>query len=85
MLRGAGRATKHWAAAALVCAAMVAGASGLSAQTVGTNKEAGQNGSFTLKVNSQLVVETVVVKGKQGHFIPGLTEKDFHVEEDGVP
>ena len=55
------------------------------AQTVGTNKQAGQNGSFTLKVNSQLVVETVVVKDKQGHFVPGLTAKDFHVEEDGVP
>jgi VWFA-related protein len=85
MLRGAGRATKHWAAAALVCAAMAVSMHSLSAQTVGTNKEAGQNGSFTLKVNSQLVVETVVVKDKQGHFVPGLTEDDFHVEEDGVP
>jgi VWFA-related protein len=54
------------------------------AQTVGTNQQAGQNGTFTLSVNSQLVVETVVVKDKQGHFVPGLTAKDFHVEEDGV-
>ncbi len=79
------RAAKHWTTAALVCAAIAACAPGLSAQTVGTNEQAGQNGSFTLKVNSQLVVETVVVKDKQGHFVPGLTEKDFHVEEDGVP
>src|SRR6185437_4120020 len=56
-----------------------------SAQTVGTNQQAAQNGSFTLKVNSQLVVETVVVKDKQGHFVSGLTAQDFHVSEDGVP
>ncbi len=55
------------------------------AQTVGTNQMEGQNGTFTLSVSSQLVVETVVVKDKDGHFVPGLTEKDFKVEEDGVP
>lgn len=55
------------------------------AQTVGTNQQEGQNGTFTLSVNSQLVVETVVVKDKDGHFVPGLTAKDFHVDEDGVP
>ena len=81
----AGQATKRRAEVALVCAAIVVGAQGLSAQTVGTNEQARQNGSFTLKVNSQLVVETVVVKDKQGHFIPGLSAKDFQVAEDGVP
>ncbi|HEX4038407.1 MAG TPA: VWA domain-containing protein [Acidobacteriaceae bacterium] len=62
-------------------------ACGLSApaQTTGTNLQTGQNGTFTISVNSQLVVETVVVKDKDGHFVPGLTQKDFHVEEDGVP
>ena len=70
---------------ALVCAGIAVAASGLSAQTVGTNEQAGKNGSFTLKVNSQLVVETVVVKDKQGHFVPGLSAKDFEVQEDGVP
>lgn len=70
---------------ALVCAAIAVGAQGLSAQTVGANTQAGQNGSYTLKVNSQLVVETVVVKDKQGHFVPGLSSKDFQVAEDGVP
>jgi VWFA-related protein len=55
------------------------------AQTVGSNQQTAQNGTFTISVNSQLVVETVVVKDKDGHFVPGLTAKDFHVEEDGVP
>ena len=59
-------------------------AASLGAQTVGTNQTA-QNGTFTLSVNSQLVVETVVVKDKQGQFVPGLTANDFHVQEDGVP
>ncbi len=44
-----------------------------------------QNGTFTLTVNSQLVIETVVVKDKKGNFIPGLTAKDFTVTEDGEP
>lgn len=65
-------------AAALSCLAA-------GAQTVGTNGQAGQNGTFTLSVNSQLVVERVVVKDKEGHFVPGLTAKDFQVAEDGVP
>src|SRR5262249_21791075 len=33
---------------------------------------------------SQLVVETVVVKDKQGKFIPGLGAKDFTLTEDGT-
>src|SRR6266436_2483907 len=39
----------------------------------------------TIKVNSQLVVETVVVKDKDGKNIEGLTDKDFTVTEDGAP
>ena len=35
-------------------------------------------------MKSQLVVETVVVKDKQGKSIHGLTAKDFAVTEDGV-
>jgi VWFA-related protein len=41
--------------------------------------------SFTLQVNTQLVVETVVVKDKDGKDIVGLTDKDFTVTEDNVP
>lgn len=40
---------------------------------------------FTIKVDTQLVVETVVVKDKDGKTIEGLTEKDFIVTEDNVP
>jgi VWFA-related protein len=40
---------------------------------------------FTLSINTQLVVETVVVKDKDGKNIEGLTEKDFVVTEDNVP
>jgi VWFA-related protein len=54
------------------------------AQQIGQNKAAADQG-FTLSIQSQLVVEAVVVKDKQGHFIPGLTAKDFVVTEDGVP
>jgi len=56
----------------------------LRAQQIGTNATA-QNGTFTLTVNSQLVIETVVVKDKKGNFVPGLTAKDFTVTEDGAP
>src|SRR5437867_8862311 len=40
---------------------------------------------FTIKVDTQLVVQTVVVKDKDGKPIEGLTEKDFAVTEDNVP
>jgi VWFA-related protein len=40
---------------------------------------------FKIQVNTQLVVEVVVVKDKDGNTIEGLTEKDFTVTEDNVP
>ena len=55
------------------------------AQQIGTNAAQGQANTYTLSVKSQLVVETVVVKDKQGKFIGGLSAKDFTVTEDGVP
>jgi VWFA-related protein len=60
-------------------------ASAATAQQIGTNAPAGEQQNFTLTVQSQLVVEAVVVKDKQGKFIPGLTAKDFALTEDGVP
>src|SRR6202789_3246430 len=62
--------------AAMFCAA---------GQQIGQNKTPGATDAYTLSVKSQLVVETVVAKDKQGKFIEGLTAKDFAVTEDGVP
>ncbi len=44
-----------------------------------------QQPPFTIRVDTQLVVETVVVKDKDGKNLEGLTDKDFTVTEDGVP
>lgn len=57
----------------------------LLAQQIGSNAAQGDNGTYKLSVSSQLVIETVVAKDKQGHFINGLTAKDFSITEDGVP
>src|SRR5581483_11725892 len=43
------------------------------------------DGSVTFRTNTQLVVETVSVKDRNGKVIEGLTAKDFTVTEDGVP
>ncbi len=54
-------------------------------QQVGGNQTTGEAQGFTIKVQSNLVVEAVEVKDKQGHFIQGLTAKDFVLTEDGAP
>ena len=41
-------------------------------------------GIVTFKTNTQLVVETVIVKDKNGKAIENLTAKDFTVTEDGA-
>ena len=64
---------------------IAAAATGLVAQQVGQNKGAGDAQSFTLTVKSQLVIEAVEVKDKQGNAIHGLTAKDFTLTEDGAP
>jgi VWFA-related protein len=55
------------------------------AQTIGQNKTSDAAQTYTLSVRSQLVVETVVVKDKQGKPIEGLTANDFTLTEDGIP
>jgi VWFA-related protein len=55
------------------------------AQQTGQNKNASEGNEYTLSVQSNLVVEAVAVKDKQGHFIHGLTAKDFVVTEDEKP
>jgi VWFA-related protein len=57
----------------------------VSAQQIGQNTSANASGTYTLTAKAQLVVETVVVKDKQGKFISGLSAKDFTVTEDGTP
>lgn len=68
-----------------VSAATFAWTSWPAAQQVGQNQASGEAQSFTLTVKSQLVVEAVQVRDKQGNFIRGLTAKDFTLTEDGTP
>ena len=56
-----------------------------SAQQVGQNRDANAPHDYTLSMRVQLVIETVVVKDKQGNPVQGLTGKDFVLTEDGVP
>ena len=68
----------------LAWASLLVAVPALFAQQIGSNSQS-DNGTYKLSVTSQLVVETVVVKDKQGHFINGLTAKDFSITEDGAP
>ena len=65
--------------------ALITLSAGVRAQMVGSNTAPGKTDTFKLTLNSQLVVETVVAKDKQGKFISGLTAKNFTVTEDGAP
>ncbi len=56
-----------------------------AAQVIGQNAQPEANGTYTIHVTRQLVVEAVVVKDKKGDSIKGLAAKDFTVTEDGVP
>jgi len=55
------------------------------AQTIGQNKAPGSSDTVTFTVKAQLVVETVVVKDKQGKPVEGLTANDFTITEDSIP
>lgn len=55
------------------------------AQKVGQNAPLVGSQPASLKVSTQLVVETVSVKDQKGNPIQGLTEKNFSITEDGVP
>src|SRR5579862_9704031 len=56
-----------------------------AAQQIGQNVSMGGAETATIRVNTQLVVETVVVKDKKGNPIGGLTAKDFTITENGTP
>jgi len=64
---------------------LLTAAVGAGAQQVGQNKGPGDTQGFTLTVKSQLVIEAVEVRDKQGNFIKGLTPNDFTLTEDGAP
>src|ERR1035441_1091664 len=44
-----------------------------------------EDGVLTLHTGTHLVVLDVVVTDKKGHTVPGLTQDDFHLFEDGRP
>ncbi|MBT9332140.1 VWA domain-containing protein [Acidipila sp. 4G-K13] len=70
-------------------AAMIAAAPGF-AQQQGAGQDQSQeqpaSSTFTLRVNSDLVLTNVVVRDKKtGEIVRGLTEKDFQIQENGKP
>jgi VWFA-related protein len=54
------------------------------AQQIGQNAPADANGPATFSASSQLVIETVNVKDKNGNAVEGLSAKDFTVTENGA-
>ncbi len=70
---------------AVMTAAALIVAQSLPAQQTGTNATPDKGDTYTLQVKSQLVIEAVTVKDKQGNSIDGLDAKDFTVTEDGIP
>jgi len=50
-----------------------------------TNAPLSTKGGFKFEANATLIIETVVVKDKDGNPIKGLKAKDFSVTEDGKP
>jgi VWFA-related protein len=71
--------------AVAIMLALVLAVSMLGGQQVGQNAPLEGDHGATIRVSTQLVVETVVVKDKQGNPINGLTAKDFVVTENGAP
>jgi len=63
---------------------MVASAQQQGAQT-GTSAPAGQKNSYKFESTTQLVIEDVIIRGKDGNPVPDLKASDFTVLEDGKP
>ena len=72
------RAAFRWIALALLPVILLAGPQQEAANQAAQNQ-------FTIKAKTQLVLEAVTVKDKDGNPIEGLTERDFAVTEDGAP
>jgi VWFA-related protein len=70
----------------LLFTTMLLATSTVAAQVVGQNAQpGGASGAFTMSLSSNLVVEPINVKDKQGRPLKGLTAKDFTITENGVP
>ena len=65
--------------------ALLLWATATTAQQIGQNGKSQSNGTDKISVNTQLVIETIVVKDKKGNPIEDLTAKDFTVTENGAP
>jgi anti-sigma factor RsiW len=82
------RLAVHWVAMMrklAIVALLLGSVAGSRPQQLGGNQNANAPQNFTIKVQSNLVVEAVEVKDKEGHFVQGLTAKDFVLTEDGAP
>jgi VWFA-related protein len=67
-------------------AAICAGAALLAAHAQQSANQPPDQSSFTLKVNSDIVLTNVVVRDKKtGEIVRGLTQKDFTILENGKP
>jgi VWFA-related protein len=72
--------------AALILAALILAGSILAyAQQTGSNTAAGQRNSFKFEATTRLVVEDVIIRGKDGKPVTGLKPGAFTVLEDGKP
>ncbi len=69
----------------LVSLVLAAPQSGAQTQPPPQNPPAQNQQPFTLQVSTQLVIETVTVRDRNGKIIEDLTAKDFAITEDGVP
>ena len=69
-----------------LAAALCAGAALLAAHAQQSANQTPDQSSFTLKVNSDIVLTNVVVRDKKtGEIVRGLTQKDFTILENGKP
>jgi len=69
----------------LMCFVLAAPLSGAQTQQPPQTPPAQNQQPFTLQVSTQLVIETVTVRDRNGKIIEDLTAKDFAITEDGVP
>ncbi len=81
--------TKKSITATLLCWVVIASAQQPTRPAPATATQSPQvlvpNSGLKISVDTQLVVETVIVKDKSGQPVPGLKKEDFTVAEDGKP